>query len=91
MLNHLPQMHLRFTEIHLRCHGFKRFKYCDADVNLIEYSNNCTKTSGSLRQYCRDEPNDNLVESELFKFNTDITGKTPAAENTKDVKIAVPI
>ena len=44
--------------------------------NLIEYSNNSSKTSGSLRQYYRDEPNDNLVQSELFKFNTDITGKT---------------
>ena len=27
--------------------------------NLIEYSNNCSKRSGSLRQYYRDEPNDN--------------------------------
>ena len=27
--------------------------------NVIEYSNNCSKTSGSLWQYYRDEPNDN--------------------------------
>ena len=29
--------------------------------NLIEYSDNYAKTSGSLRQYCRDEPNDSLA------------------------------
>ena len=28
--------------------------------NLIEYSNNCAKTSGSLWQYYRDESNDNF-------------------------------
>ena len=32
--------------------------------NLIEYSNNYSKTSGSLSQYCRDDPNDNIVNSE---------------------------
>ena len=35
--------------------------------NLIEYSDNYFKTSGSLWQYYRDEPNDNLVDSESFK------------------------
>ena len=29
--------------------------------NLIEYSNNYSKTSGSLWQYYRDDPNDNLT------------------------------
>ena len=32
--------------------------------NLIEYSDNYAKTSGSLGQYYRDEPNDNLADSE---------------------------
>ena len=32
--------------------------------NLIEYSDNYAKTSGSLWQYYRDEPNDNLVDPE---------------------------
>ena len=35
--------------------------------NLIEYSDNYAKTSGSLCQYFRDEPNDNLGDSESFK------------------------
>ena len=32
--------------------------------NLIEYSDNYSKTSGSLWQYYKDEPNDNLTDSE---------------------------
>ena len=36
--------------------------------SLIEYSNNHAKTSGSLWQYYRDDPNDNLSDSKLFKF-----------------------
>ena len=32
--------------------------------NLIEYSDNYSKTSGSFWQYYRDEPNDNLIDSE---------------------------
>ena len=57
--------------------------------NLIECSDNYLKTSGSLWQYYRDDPNDNIVNSESFKFKINITGKTPADGNTKDVKIAV--
>ena len=29
--------------------------------NLIEYRDNYSKTSGSLWQYYRDEPNDNFI------------------------------
>ena len=46
--------------------------------NLIEYSENHSKISGSLLQYYRDYPNDNIVHSESFKFNINIIGKTPA-------------
>ena len=35
--------------------------------NLLEYSDNYAKTSGSLWQYYRNEPNDNLADSESFK------------------------
>ena len=59
--------------------------------NLIEYSDNYVKTSGSLWQYYRDEPNDNLANSESFKFKLKITGKTPANDNEKDVEIMVPL
>ena len=42
-------------------------------------------------QYYRDEPNDNLENSESFKSKIKITGKTPAAGNEKDVEIMVPL
>ena len=59
--------------------------------NLIEYSDNYAKTSGSLWQYYRDEPNDNLADSESFKSNIKITGKTPDDVKDKDVEIMVPL
>ena len=59
--------------------------------NLIEYSDKYAKTSERLRQYYRDEPNNNLADSESFKFKVQITGKTPAADNEKDVEIMVPL
>ena len=59
--------------------------------NLIEYSDNYSKTSGSLWQYYKDEPNDNLANSKSFKSKVKITGNTPAGGNTKDVKIIVPM
>ena len=57
--------------------------------SLIEYSDNYSKTSGSLWQYYKDDPNDNITQSESFKSKIKITGKTPAAGNTKNVEIAV--
>ena len=59
--------------------------------NLIEYSNNYSKPSGSLWQYYKDEPNDNIADSESFKSKVKITGKTPNNGNTKDVEIIVPL
>ena len=43
--------------------------------NLIEYSDNYVKTTGSLWQYFRDEPDDDLEDSESFKSKIKITGK----------------
>ena len=59
--------------------------------NLVEYSDNYSKTSRSLWQYYKDEPNDHLGNSELFKSKVKLTGFTPAGGNTKDVKISVPL
>ena len=59
--------------------------------NLIEYSDAYAKTSGSLWQYYRDEPNDNLAISETFKSKIKITGETPDNGNEKDVEIMVPL
>ena len=47
--------------------------------NLIEYSDNYSRTSGSLWQYYKDEPNDNITQSESFKSKTKITGKKPCS------------
>ena len=58
--------------------------------SLNEYSNNCSKTSRSLWQYYKDNPNNNLANSESFKYKVKFTGKTPDNENTKDVEIIVP-
>ena len=52
-----------------------------AMYNLIEYSDNYSKTSGSLWKYYKDEPNDNLTDSESFKSD----------DNTKDFEIIVPL
>ena len=57
--------------------------------NLIEYSDNYAKTSGSLWQYYRDEPNDNLADSESFKSKIKITVKSPNYGNGIDVEIMV--
>ena len=59
--------------------------------NLIECSDNYAKTLGSLWQYYRDEPDDNLADSESFKSKIKITGKTPDDDNEKDVEIMVPL
>ena len=42
-------------------------------------------------QYYRDNPNNNITESESFKCKFKIIGKTPAAGNTKDTKRAKPL
>ena len=55
--------------------------------NLIKYSNKYSKTSGSLWQYCRVEPNANIIDSESFKFKARITGRMPTGGNTNDVVI----
>ena len=69
-------------------------------INLIEYSDNYTKTTGSLWQYSKDIParNDNneitvftrnnLTDS--FNFKVKFTGQTGNNE-TKDVEIMVPL
>ena len=59
--------------------------------NLIEYSDNYSKTSRSLWQYYKVEPNDNLANFESFKSKVQITGSTSAMGNTKDDKITVPL
>ena len=70
--------------------------------NLIEYSKNYSKTSGSLWNYYRDEPNSGLggadknincsiKDAKSFDDKTSITGKLDGIDTTKDVEIAVPL
>ena len=59
--------------------------------NLIEYSDNYSKTSGSLWQFYKNDPNNNMSRSESFKSKLKVTGKTPDDGNTKDVEIMIPL
>ena len=75
--------------------------------NLIEYSDNYSKTSGSLWQYCKEIPavdnNGAIVNfdwanaTDSFSFKTKITGQTAADNNNGniagrvDVEIMVPL
>ena len=68
--------------------------------NLIEYSDNYAKTTGSLWQYCKDIPAlnaNNAVTAfdannftDSFNFKVKITGRT-GKDGTKDVEIMVPL
>ena len=68
--------------------------------NLIKYSNNYSKTSGTLWQYCKDIPavnnNGDVVEfnganvTDSFNFESKITGHT-GGNRTTEVEIMVPI
>ena len=68
--------------------------------NVIEYSDNYAKTTGSLWQYCKDIPArdaNNIIEeftggntTDSFNFKAKITGQT-GNNGTKDVEIMVPL
>ena len=61
--------------------------------NLLEYSNNYRKATGSLQNYYRDEPSHPLSsKSECFKYKTNIIGKTPENNDSlTDVKVVIPL
>ena len=85
-----------FTNCIIEINNTQVDKAKDIDIvmpmyNLIEYSDNYAKTTGRLWQYFRDEPDDNLEDSESFKPKIKITGKTPDDDNEKDVEIMVPL
>ena len=56
---------------------------------VIEFSNNYVKTSKTLWQYHKDDPNDNIKDSESLKLKAGIARRTSAAGNTVDVEIVV--
>ena len=55
--------------------------------NLIEYSNNYSKRSGSLRQFHSDESTAAIANFESFISKIRIKEITSAAGNTKDVEL----
>ena len=70
--------------------------------NLIKYSKNYEKTTGSLWNYYRDEPNSgiggentsvnySINDSKSFDYKTSITGKLEGINTTKDAEIIVPL
>ena len=67
--------------------------------NLLEYSKNYQKTSGSLFNFYRDEPNSavnggvdiSIRDSKLFDYKTKITGSFDDGNNNKQVTIAIPL
>ena len=56
--------------------------------NLTEYSNNYSKTSESLWQFCRDELDDNITDFKSFKIKSRFTSNI-GDDSTVDVEIPV--
>ena len=76
----------------------KNFNAEDLDVvmpmyNLLGDSKNYRKTTGSLLNYYRDEPNNPLSsDSEYFKYKANITGKTPENNDSlTNAKLVIPL
>ena len=70
--------------------------------NLLEYSKNYSKTTGSFWNYYRDEPNSGIggdnsnvnysvKDSKSFDYKTSITGKLEGNNTEKEVEIVVPL
>ena len=61
--------------------------------NLLEYSKNYEKTTGSLWNYYRDQPSNPLsTTSESFKYKTRIVGKTPPNNDSlTDTEVVIPL
>ena len=79
-------------------------KYIDIVMpmyNLIEYSDNYSKTSGSLRQYCKEIPavtdEGNIIDfnggnaTDSFNFKTKITAQTNDNGEINGIEILVPL
>ena len=70
--------------------------------NLLEYSKNYKKTTGSFWNYYRNEPNSgiggennsvnySIKDSKSFDYKTSITGKLEGNNTEKEVEIVVPL
>ena len=67
--------------------------------NLLEYSKNYSKPTGSFWNYYRDDPNGaannnidySVKDSKSFDYKTSITGKLEGNNTEKEVEIVVPL
>ena len=70
--------------------------------NLLEYSKNYWKTTGSLWNYYRDKPNSSagsennnvsysIKDSKYFDYKTSITGELEGINTSKDVETFMPL
>ena len=81
-----------------KINGVKTDNAEDLDVvipmyNLLEYSKNYRKTTGSLLNYYRDEPSNRLsLNSKSFKYSTSIVGKTQKDNDSlTNAKVVTPL
>ena len=81
-----------------KINGVKTDNAEDLDVvipmyNLLEYSKNYRKTTGSLLNYYRDEPSNPLsLNSKSFKCSTSIVGKTQKDNDSlTNTKVVTPL
>ena len=81
-----------------KINGIKIDNAEDLDVvmsmyNLLEYSKNYRKTTGSLWNYYRDQPSNPLsTNSESFKYKANIVGKTPPNNDSlTDAEVVIPL
>ena len=87
-----------FIDCISKFNGIKTDNAEDLDVaismyNLLEYSNNYRKTTGTLWNYYRDEPSNPLSSnSGSFKYKTSIEGKTPENNDSlTNVNVVIPL
>ena len=87
-----------FTNCISKINGVQIDNAEDLDVvmpmyNLLEYSKNYKKTTGSLWNYYRDEPSNSLnTYSESFKYKTKIVGKTPQNNDSlTNAEVVIPL
>ena len=79
-MHYLPKVKKTTKENNTQVNNAKDLDIDMQKYNLIEYSDNYSKTSGSLWQYYRDELKYNISDSELFKFKSKFLDNTNNAD-----------
>ena len=87
---------LPFTDCITEMNNTQEDKAKDLDVtmpmyDLIEYSQNYSKTLGSSYQCWRDEPENPITDSEPFKFKSRFLNSTTNNNGIINLEVAVPL